>query len=120
MVPQEQRVVANGDIYRWFMDVSGLGVPEQARRLMHPDPPKGEEEFAEHVEMWQDKMRRLEAHGKEFKLAPVYKIIVLRMLMIGKAKGCFDLREADCDTTDAAKSYGELVSKVKDYSRRNK
>ncbi len=50
--------------------MSGLGLAEQARRLMHPDPPKIEEELAEYVEMWQDKRRRLEAHEDDFKLPP--------------------------------------------------
>ncbi len=40
--------------------------------------------------MWQDKMKRLEAHGDEFRLAPVVKINALRMLMAGKAKECFE------------------------------
>ncbi len=34
--------VACGAMCRWFADVSGLGLAEQARRLMHPDPPKKE------------------------------------------------------------------------------
>ena len=42
--------------------MSGLGSAEQARMLMHPAPRKPEEDLAEHVEMWQDKMRRFEAH----------------------------------------------------------
>jgi hypothetical protein len=42
--------------------------------LMHRAPPKREVELAEHVRMWQDKVRRLEAHGEELKLAPVFKI----------------------------------------------
>ncbi len=63
---------------------------------MYPAPPKREDELAEHVEMWQDKMRRLESHGKEFKLAPVFKINALRMLMASKAKEYFDLWEAVC------------------------
>ena len=69
---------------------------------------------------WQDKMKRLEAHGAEYKLAPVFKINALRMLMIGKAKEYFDLWEADRDPTDAAKTYEELLKKVKDYARRRK
>ena len=44
-------IKAYGVLYRWFTDVSGLGLAEQARRLMHPEPPKREEELAEHVEM---------------------------------------------------------------------
>ncbi len=43
-------------MYRWFTDVSGLGLAEQTRRPMHPHPPKKEEELAEHVEMWQDNL----------------------------------------------------------------
>ncbi len=75
--------------------MSGPGLVEQARMLMHPTPPKREEKLAEHVEMWQDKMRRLEGHGDEHKLAPYSKLT--RMPMIGKAKEYFDLREADRD-----------------------
>ncbi len=95
--------------------MSGLGLAEQARMLMHPAPPKREVELAEHVEMWQDKVRRLEAHETEFKLAHVFKINALRTLMIGKSKKYFDLWEADKDRTDASKTYEELLVKVKEY-----
>ncbi len=81
---------------------------------MHPNPLKREEDVAEHVEMWQDKMRRLEAHGEEF------KINALRMLMTGKAKEYLDLWEADHDPTNAKKAYAELLNKVKGYARRRK
>ncbi len=60
-----------------------------------------------------------QAHGEEFKFAPVFKINAL-MLLTGEAKEYFDLWEADRDTTDAAKPYEELLSKVKDSSRRRK
>ncbi len=76
--------------------------------------------MAEHVEMWQDKMRRLEAHGEEYNLAPEHKINALRMFMIGKAKGYSDFWEAGRDPTDAAKAYEELLNTVKDYARRRK
>ncbi len=65
-------------------------------------------------------MRRREAHGEEYKLTPLFKINAWRMLMTGKAKEYFGLWEADRDTTDAAKSYEELFTKVKDYSRQRK
>ncbi len=71
-------VVAYGVLYRWFTDVSGLGLAAQAKMLMHTAPPKREEILAEHVEMWVDTTRRLEAHGEEFKLAPIFKINALR------------------------------------------
>ena len=86
---------------------------------MHPEPPKKEDELAEHVEMWLDKMRRLEAHGDECKLAAVFKINALRMLTTGKAREYFDLWEGDRGQ-DAAVAYEELLGKIKDYSRRIK
>ncbi len=87
---------------------------------MHPDPPKTEEDFAEHMGLLQDNMRRLEACGDEYELAPVYKIESLRMIMTGKAKEYFDIWEEHPDNTDAAESYEELLSKIKDYARRRK
>jgi hypothetical protein len=70
------------------------------------------------MEMWQDKMRRLEAHGEELKLALVFRINALRMLMAGNAKEFVGLWLADHDTTDQAKSYHERLTQVKDYLRR--
>ncbi len=97
-----------------------MGLAKQARMLMHPSPPKREEDLAEHVEMWQDKMRRLEAHGEESKLVPLFKVNALRMLMTGNAKEYFDLWEADHDPTDAKKTYEKLLNKVRDCVRKRK
>ncbi len=63
-------------------------------------------------------MRRLEVHGDEFKMPPAYKVKASRMLTAGKAKEYFDLWDADRDDIDPAKSYEELLTKVKGYSRR--
>ncbi len=87
--------------------------------LILPAPPKREEELAEHVDMRQDDVRRLEADGDELKLAPIFKISALRMLTTGKAKEHFDLWELDRDTADPAKAYQQLLGKVQNYSRRS-
>ncbi len=81
---------------------------------MHMEPPKREDERAEHSKMWQDKMKRLEAHGAEYKLAPAFKINALLFLTTGKAKEYFDVWEGDRDTSDAARSYAELLNSVND------
>mgnify|MGYP003349288641 CR=1 FL=1 len=60
---------------------------------------------------WIRKLKRLEVHGKEYELPPVFKMNALRMLMTGKAKEYFDMWEADRDPTDAGKSYEELLNK---------
>ncbi len=86
MIPQGQGIKTYGIVCRWCTDVSGLGLAEQAKILMHPEPPKREEELAENAEMWQDKMRRLEAHEDEYKLVPVFKINAPRMLMTGRTR----------------------------------
>ncbi len=57
-------------------------------------------------------MRNLEAHGDENKLVLIFQTSASRMLMTGKDREYFDLREADRDTMDAAKSYEELLAKV--------
>ena len=41
-IPQGEGLKAYGVLYRWFTDVSGLGLAEQARRLMHPKAPKNQ------------------------------------------------------------------------------
>jgi hypothetical protein len=120
MVRKGAGATAYGVLKFWFTDGSGLGLAEQARMLMHPSPLKKEEELAEYVEMWQDEMRGLEAHGEDFKLAPLFKINDLRMLMTGNAREYFDLWEADHDPTIAKKTYEELLNRVKDYARRRK
>ncbi len=84
IILQGDGVIAHA-VYRWLPDVSGLGLAGQARRLTPRDPPKKEQAPAEHVEMWQDKLRRLETHGDEYELAPVYKINSVRMLLTGNA-----------------------------------
>ena len=111
---------AYGVLYRWFTDVSGLGLPEQARRLMQPEPPKKEEDLAESIDGWLDKLRRQEAHGDAYKLAAVFKLDALRTLTAGKAREYFDLWEDDRDNVDAAKSFMELLNKLKDFARRRK
>jgi hypothetical protein len=109
---------AYGVLYRWFTDASGLDLAEQARRLMHPEPPKQEEDLAESIDGWLDKLRRLEAHGDEYKLAAVFEINALRTVTTVKAREYFDLWEGDCDKVDAAKSFTELLNKLKDFARR--
>ncbi len=87
---------------------------------MHPSPPKKVEELADNGKVWQAKMRRLEAHGEEFKLALLCKINALRIFLTGNAKEYFDLWEADHHLANAKKTYEELLNKVKDHARRRK
>ena len=44
------------EVYKWFTETSGLGLTEQARKLLHADPVKQETEIPDRVE---DGFRRL-------------------------------------------------------------
>ncbi len=113
LVHKGDGIIVYGSLYPGFKDVSGLGLAVRAGMLTHPSPPKREEELADHTEMWKDRMKRLEAHGEEFQLAPLYNINALGMFISTSW-------EADHDPTNAAKAYGELLNKVEDYARRRK
>ncbi len=45
MIAQEKGVNSNGVLYRWLTNVIGLGLAEQARRLIHPPPREEGEGF---------------------------------------------------------------------------
>ncbi len=43
------------DIYKWFTETSGIGLSNQASKLMTPEPVKREEELTERIEDWLQK-----------------------------------------------------------------
>ena len=107
-------------LYRWFTDVSGMGLAEQARRLMHPDPPKDEGGLADAIEAWYDKMTRLETHGNDYKMAPIFKVNALKFLMVGRSKDFFEIWETEGGSAHDEDFFKDLLCKAKDYARRKK
>jgi len=107
-------------LYRWFTEVSGLGLAEQAKRLMQPDTPKKEEDMAEAVDNWEDKCKRLTVCGESTNSPPVYKIVALRSLTIGKARDHFDHWEDEDTSLNEDEQFENLLNKVKDYARKKK
>ena len=77
-------------IYRWFTEISGLGLSMQAVKLINPDPINKEAYLENAVDKWTESNRKLEYHGSQFGLAPLYKVIALNKLMVGRAKEHFD------------------------------
>jgi hypothetical protein len=59
-IKEKEGVIAYLTLYRWFTEISGLGFTEQARELMHPEPPKREEDLAEAIDHWTERIRRIE------------------------------------------------------------
>ena len=106
-------------IYRWLTEISGLGLSMQAAKLMNPDPIKKESELEHAVDKWSESNRKLESHGSQFGLAPLYKVIALKKLMVGRAKEHFDLWEAE-HKQEPDCGFAKILDKVRDYSRKAK
>ena len=51
------------EVYKWFTETSGLGLMEQAAKLMDPKQASKEEEIAEAIELWEEKTYRPARHG---------------------------------------------------------
>ena len=56
------------NVYKWFTETSGLGLAEQAAKLMNPQAAKNNYEIAEKVEEWEEKCSRLALYGSEYAL----------------------------------------------------
>ena len=102
-------------IYQWFTEISGLGLSMRAAKLMSPDPIKKESDLENAVDKWTESNRKLESHGSQFGLAPLYKVIALKKLMVGRAKEHFDLWEAE-HKQDADCGFAKILDKIRDYS----
>ena len=74
------------EVYKWFTETSGLGLAEQARKLMHPEPVKKEDELADRLEDWIQKVDRLARHGSDYELAPAFKVAAVQHLLSGESK----------------------------------
>ena len=99
------------EVYKWFTETSGLGLSEQAAKLMHPKQAAKEEDIAEAIELWEEKVNRLARHGEEFQLNEAFKKVALKKILMGKVRDNFDLWQAE------KMSFEELLRKVKEQAR---
>ena len=58
------------EVYKWFTETPGLGLAEQARKVMHPDSIMKGEELADRIEDWVQKVDRLSRHGSDHENGP--------------------------------------------------
>ena len=102
------------EVYKWFTETSGLGLMEQAGLLMNPKPAAKEEDIAEAIEMWEEKVNRLARHGDEYRLSETFKHVALKQIPTGKIRDNFELWEAE------QMSFEDLLKKVKQQARAKK
>ena len=102
------------EVYKWFTETSGLGLTEQAALLMNPKAASREEDIAEVIETWEEKVNRLARHGDAYRLPEAFKKVALKAMLVGKIKDNYELWEAD------KLSFEELLKKVKELARAKK
>ena len=87
---------------------------EQTALMMNPKPAAREEDIAEAIEMWEEKVNRLARHGNDYKLSEALKKVALKNILVGKIKDNFELWESD------RMSFEEILRRVKDQARAKK
>ena len=61
------------EVYNCFSESSGLGLAEHTGCLMNPPQVKKEDDVAEAIEIWEEKLKRLARHGDGYQLTTVFK-----------------------------------------------
>ena len=72
------------EVYKWFAETSGLGLMEEASRLMHPNQASREEDVADAIDAWLERVNRLERCGTEYHLAEPCKKVALKQILVGR------------------------------------
>ena len=104
------------EVYKWFTETSGQGLMEQMQAMMDPKPAVKEEETAEAIEAWEEKMNRLARYGEEYKLPETGKKVALKKILIGKIRDHFELWEFESPKP----TFETLLKRVKDQARSKK
>ena len=56
-------------VYKWFTETSGQGLSEQTSLMMDPKPASREDDIAEAIDMWEEKVNQVARHGEDYKLS---------------------------------------------------
>ena len=87
---------------------------EQTALMMNPKPAAKEEDIAEAIEMWEEKVNRLARHGADYKLSEALKKVALKNILVGRVRDNFELWESDRMPSE------EILRRVKDQARAKK
>ena len=84
------------EVFKWFLDTSGLGLMEQAALLMNLKQAAQEYYIAEEIDVWEEKVNRLARHGDDHHLSESFRKFGLQQQMpVGKIKDNFELWQAE-------------------------
>lgn len=83
------------EVYKSFTETSGLGLMEQATRLMTPKRATKEELVAEAIGLWEENVNRIARHGEEYQLNDAFKHVALMKILTGKTLDHFDIWQTE-------------------------
>ena len=81
---------------------------------MNPKAVAKEEDIAEAIEVWEEKVNRLARHGDDYRLPVTFRNVALEQMLVGKIRDNFELWDAE------KLSFEDLLRKVKEQSRAKK
>ena len=102
-------------LHKWYSETTGEAISEIIKQVMAPASPKQESEMADHIDIWPERMRILEEMRKEYELPGPFKITALRHLMVGKAKGYFEIVESRIPG-----DYERILPEIQEYANRRR
>ena len=73
-----------------------------------------EENIAEAIELWEEKVNRLARHGEEYRLDKAFKEVALEQILVGLLRDNYELWQAD------KLPFEVLLKKVKEHARDKK
>ena len=86
----------------------------QAAKLMDPKQAAKEEDVAEAIEQWEEKVNRLGRHGEEYQVNETLKKVALKKMLVGNTLEHFELLNLE------KLPFEELLMKVKEQARMKK
>ena len=109
------------EVYRWFTETSGLGLMEEAAKLMNPKQASKEADVADAIEESEQKVRRLARHGEQYQLNETFKKIALKKILVGKILEHYELPNLEklpfWELLVLVKEQAQIKKLEKDYRR---
>ena len=94
----------------------GTDLMEQSAHIMQPKAASREEDIAEAVEAWQEKINMLARHGDDYKMPENFKKVALENILVGKLRDNFEQWEFETPKP----TFEDLFKRVKEQARSKK
>ena len=102
-------------VHRWYTMTTELGLTELRTRVMHPKPPKREEDTLLQLEAWErERQKLIDIEGPSGELPENYKRTAVLQILSGRIKEYIEDRQDDYDT------YQDLRNAISKHGMRKR